>query len=86
MIPSGESSLYAVKRILGWCVAGSLSCTSKNRDKVSCNRVLVEEAGSQNSGKNQFCIINEVKDTGIRDVLNNGDFTESVQPRKFVRC
>ena len=33
-----------------------------------------------------FCVINEVKDTGIKDILNkiyHADFIKSVQPRKF---
>ena len=63
-----------------------ISCTSKNGDKVSCNCVSVEEAGSQNLVKHHFCVINEVKDTGIKDMLNkiyHEDFAESVQPRKF---
>ena len=86
VIPSRESSSYAVKTILGWCVVGPISCTSKNSEEVSCNRVSVEDAGSKNLGKHQFCIITEVKDTGIKDILNkiyHTDSTESVQPRKF---
>ena len=63
MISSRESDAYVVKTILGWCVIGAISCTSKNGDKVSCNRVSVEEPRSQNLGKHHFCIINEVKDT-----------------------
>ena len=65
---------------------GPISCTSKNGDKINCNRVPVEKAGSQNLGKHHFCVINEVKDTGIKDMVNkisHVDFTESVQPRKF---
>ena len=37
-------------------------------------------------GKYQFCVINEVKDTGIKDMPNKiyqADFSESVQPRKL---
>ena len=36
-------------------------------------------------GKHYFCVINEVKDTGIKDMLNkiyHADLPESVQPRK----
>ena len=88
MISSRErgSGPYEVKTILGWCVFGPISCTNKNGDKVSCNRVSVKEAGSQNLGKQHFCVINEVKDTGIKDMPNeiyHADFSESVQPRKF---
>ena len=86
MISSRESGPYEVKKIFGWCVVRLVSCTSKNRDKVNCNRVSVEEVGSQNLEKHHFCIINEVKDTGIKDMLNkiyHADFSESVQPRKF---
>ena len=86
MISSSESGPYVVKTILGWCVVGPISCTSKNGYKISCSRVSVEEAGSQNLGKHHFCVINEVKDTGIKDMLNkiyHADFSESVQPRKF---
>ena len=63
-----------------------ISCSSKNGDKVSCNRLPVEEAGSQNLGKHHFRIINEVKDTGIKDMHNkiyHADFSESLQARKF---
>ena len=65
---------------------GSISCTSKIRDKFSYNRLSVEQTGSRNLGKHHFCIINEVKDTGIKDILNkicHADFIEVVQPRKF---
>ena len=51
---SRQSGPYAVKTILGWCVVGPISHSSKNLDKVSCNHVLVEEAGSQNLGKHHF--------------------------------
>ena len=81
-----ESSSYTVKTVLGWCVVRPISCTSKNSDEVSCSRVSVEDAGSKNFGKHQFCIITEVEDTGIKDILNkiyHTDSTESVQPRKF---
>ena len=46
----------------------------------------MEDAGSKNLVKHQFCIITEVEDTGIKDILNkicHTDSTESVQPRKF---
>ena len=72
--------------ILGWCVVEPISCSSKNGNKVSCKCVSVEEAGSQNLGKQHSCVINEVKDTGIKDILNktyHAGFTESVQPRNF---
>ena len=48
--------------------------------------ISVEEAGSYNLGKHHFCIVNEVKDTRIKDILNkiyHVDFTEGVQPRRF---
>ena len=61
---------YAVKTIIGCCVVGPISCTSKNGDTVSCNHVSVEKAGSQNLGKHHFSVINEVKGTGIKDMLN----------------
>ena len=70
VISSSESGPYVGKTILGWCVVGPISCTSKNGDKVSCNCVSVEEAGSQNLEKHHFCIIIEMKGTGIKDKLN----------------
>ena len=86
VISSRENGPYAIKTILGWCVAGPISCTSESGDKVNCNHFSVEEAGSRNLGKHHFCIINEVKDTGIKDMLNkiyHADFTEASQARKF---
>ena len=86
VISSRESGPYTVKTILGWCVVGPISCTSESGDKVSCYHVSVEEAGSCNLGKHHFCILNEVKDTGIKDMLNkiyHAHFTEAVQPRRF---
>ena len=86
VISSRDSGPYAVKTILGWCLVGPISYSSKNGDKVSCNCVSVEGAGSQNLGKHNFCFINELKDTEIKDMLDNiyhADFTESVPPRKF---
>ena len=79
-------ALIAVKTIYGWCVVGPVFCTGESGDKISCNYVSVEEAGSQKLGKHHFCIISEVKDTGIKDMLNkiyHEDFTEAVQSRKF---
>ena len=67
-------------------MVGPISCTNKNGDKVRRNRVSVKKAGSQNLGKHHHCVINEVKDIGIKDMLNkidHADFSESVQPRKF---
>ena len=46
----------------------------------------MEDAGSKNLVKHQFCIITEVEDTGIKDILSkiyHTDSTESVQSRKF---
>ena len=85
VIFSRDSGPYAVKTILGWCVVGPISYSSKNGDNISCNCVSVEEAGSQNLGKHHFCVINKLKDTEIKDMLNNiyhADFTESITPRK----
>ena len=84
VISSRQSGPYAVKTILGSCVVGPIYCTNKSGDKVSCNRVSVEEPGSRDMGKQHFCIVNEVEDTGIKDMLNkiyHADFTEAVQPR-----
>ena len=72
-----ERDAYVVKYMVG-----PIAYSSKNGDKVSCNGVPVEKAGSQNLGKHHFCVIYEVKDTGIKDMLNkiyHVDFTESVQ-------
>ena len=38
--------------------------------------------------RDKHCVINEVKNTGIKDMLNkiyHTDFSESVQPREFIR-
>ena len=51
-------------------MVGPVFCTGESGDKISCNYVSVEEAGSQKLGKHHFCIISEVKDTGIKDMLN----------------
>ena len=86
VISSRQNGPYAVKTIIGWCVVGLISCNSESGNKVNCHRVSVEEAGSRTLGKHHFCIINEVKDIGIKDMLNkiyHADFTEAVQPRKF---
>ena len=86
VISSRASGPYEVKTILGWCVVGLIPVVVKMEIRSAANRVSVEEAESQNLGKHQFCVINEVKDTGIKDMLNkiyHADFTESVQPRKF---
>ena len=86
MISSKESVPYAFKTIIGWCVVETISGTSKNGDKISCNHVSLAKVGLQNSGKHHFCVINEVKDTGIKDMVDkiyHTDFTDSIQPRKF---
>ena len=86
VISSRESGFYAVKTMLRWCMVGPISCTNKNGDQVRCNRVSVKEAGSQNLGKHHYFVISEVKDIGLKDMLNkidHADFSESVQPRKF---
>ena len=85
VISSGESGPYAVNTILGWCVVGSVSCTSKNEDKVTCHRV----SGSQNFGKHHFCIINEVKDTENKDMLSkiyHAGFLNQSNQESLIRC
>ena len=45
VISNRESCPYAFKTIIGWCVVETISCSSKNGDKVSCNHVSLEKAG-----------------------------------------
>ena len=54
--------------------------------EIRSDCVSVKEVESQNLGKHHFCVINEVRDAGIKDILNkiyHADFNESVQPKKF---
>ena len=86
MIYSREIGPHVIKTILVWCVVGTIFSTSEIGDKFNCNHISVEEAGSRNLGKHPFCVINEVKDKRIKDMLKkiyHVDFTVAVQPRKF---
>ena len=85
VISSRERGPYAVKTTLSWCVVGPISCTNKNGDKVSCNRVSVKKAVSQNLEKHYLCVINKVKDTGIKDMLNK-NYLNQCNQESLIRC
>lgn len=74
---------YAFRTALGWCVVGPISgknSSSYSSFKISCNRVAVVEAGTENVAKHYFEVKRDVKDDGIKDMLGrmyNADFTES---------
>ena len=54
VISSHNGGPYALQTILRWCIVGPIDCTSGKVGTVSCNRIAVNEAGTNKSQSHHF--------------------------------
>ena len=78
ILQSQDGGPYAYKTILGWCVVGSINCTTKDCS-TSCNRVAVKDVASSKLGPNHFNVQESVKDISLEEMFQRmykQDFSE----------
>ena len=66
VISSKHGGPYAYKTKLGWCIMGPITDASPRY--TTCNKIAVKNA-DQEVSSHYFCILNEVKDQSITDML-----------------
>ena len=66
---------------MGWCVVGPLGRSCKGDDIISCNRTVVQDAGTKQISRHQFEIQKEVKDTGISDIMQRMYQLDFIEPK-----
>ena len=79
ILQSQDGGPYAYKKRLGWCVVGSMNCTTKVYS-TSCNRVAVKDAASSKLGSHHFTVEDSVKDITLEEPfqrMDKQDFSES---------
>ena len=65
---------------MGWCIVEPIECTSGEVDTVSYNQIAVNEAGTNKIQSHHFEMQDQVKETGIKEMLERMyqiDFNES---------
>ena len=78
MIQSRNGGPYAFRTRLGWCVVGPVN--NSNNRRISCNRITVKQADSNEVGMHYFQSNMEVKEQNVPEMLKkiyNHDFTEA---------
>ena len=69
VISSQDGGPYALQTILGWCIVGPIECTSGKVHTVSCNGITVNEAGTNKIQSHHFEVQDQVKESGIKEIL-----------------
>ena len=80
MISCQDGGSYALQTILGWCIVGPIECTSGKVGAVSCNRIAVNEVGTNKIQSHHFEVQDQVKESGIKEMFERMyqlDFNES---------
>ena len=80
VISSQDGGPYALQTILGWCIVGPIECTSGKVGAVSCNRIAVNEVGTNKIQSHHFEVQDQVKESGIKEMFERMyqlDFNES---------
>ena len=67
VISSHNGGPYALQTILRWCNVGSIECTSGKVGTVSCNRIAVNEAGTNKSQSHHFEMQDQLNETGFNE-------------------
>ena len=78
VVSSQDGGPYALQTILGWCIVGPIECTSGKVGAVSCNRIAVNEVGTNKIQSHHFQ--DQVKESGIKEMFERMyqlDFNES---------
>ena len=56
VITSRDGGPYAVKTVLGWCIAGPIACINSRNGSLTCNRIAVQEASSNKIIDHYFAV------------------------------
>ena len=67
VITSQDKGPYAFRKALGWCVVGPMK--SQQLDVISCNRIGVMKAGTQDTAEHHFKIEKRCEDFGATEML-----------------
>ena len=66
-IPCCDNGPYAFQARLGWCIVGSVN--GENQKRMSCSRILVKMADTNDFGRHHFQAQTDVRETGINELL-----------------
>ena len=80
VISGQDGGSYALQTILGWCIVGPIECTSGKVGGVNCNRIAVNEVGTNKIQSHHFEVQDQVRKSGIKEMLERMyqlDFNES---------
>ena len=69
MISSEDDGPYVLQTILGWCTVGPIECTSEKVSTVSCNQIVVNEAGTNKIQSHHFKVQDQLKESGIKEMF-----------------
>ena len=67
VIPSQDKDSYAFRTALGWCVVGPMK--AQQLDVISCNRIGVMKAVTQDTAEHHFEIEKECENFGVKEML-----------------
>ena len=65
--PSQDKGSYAFRTALGWCVVGPMK--AQQLDLISCNRIGVMKAGTQDTAEHHFEIEKKYENFGVKEML-----------------
>ena len=60
-IASRDGGPYAMKTVLGWCIVGPIAQINSRNGSLTCNRIAVREAGSNNIADHYFAEEEQIK-------------------------
>ena len=72
-------------RLFGLVCCGTTGSSCKGDDVISCNRIVVNDAGTKQISRHHFEIQKEMKGTGISDMMERMYQLDFIEPRtKFM--
>ena len=89
IIPSCDNGPCGFQTRLGWCIVGQVN--RNNGKGMSCSRISVKMADTNGTGRHQFQVKTDVRETGIKEILEkmyNEEFAElaSLEAKKKEKC
>ena len=80
VIASRDRGPYAMKTVLEWCIVGPTACINSRNESLTCNRMAVQETGSNKIVNHYFVVEEQIKSNeGIPAMLKRiyeVEFTE----------
>ena len=61
VIASRDGGPYAMKTVLGWCIVGPIACINSRNGSLTCNRIEVRKAGSNEIADHYFAAVEQIK-------------------------